>query len=725
MPGMSRSCRIADVLLPLRVDHPYSYLIRDEQDVNVGAVVRVPLGPRTETGVVWQVREAVPDRALKPLGEVLDLPPMNAEQRRFVEWMARYYVAERGLALRLFLPLRNLPLSRRERLAWRTGERPPGKMTPQRRRVLDLAAEGPPLTARELAQLAGVSESVVRGLIKAGALLPVALPKDPPFEAPVPAPPAGFRLNSEQEEAARALREAVAARGFSVSLLDGVTGSGKTEVYFEAMAAALAAGRQVLLMLPEIALTGPFIRRVSERFSARPAEWHSDLSPAERARVFRAVAGGEARIVVAARSGLFLPWKNLGLIVVDEEHETAYKQESGVPYHGRDMAVVRAALGDFPVVLASATPSLESLVNAERGRYRHLRLTRRHGTAPMPEMALVDLRENPPERGRWISPPVAAAVSEALERGEQALLFLNRRGYAPLTLCRACGHRLQCPHCTAWLVQHRLRGRLVCHHCGYETHLPATCPHCEAEDRLAAVGPGVERLAEEAAERWPGARIAVLSTDLQRGARLKQTLAAIADGQYDIIVGTQLVAKGHHFPKLTFAGVIDGDLALETVDPRAGERTWQLLTQVAGRAGRAGRKGRALLQTHMTDHPLMQAIAAGDRDAFLAHEKAMRRAAGMPPFGRLAALIVSSPRPERAREFCLEIARRRPAAPEALVLGPAPAPIAMVRGRHRFRFLVKTPRDFDLQAFLRAWLDGLKVPGNIRLEVDVDPYSFL
>ncbi len=722
---MSRIRRIADVLLPLRIDQPYSYRIEGEQDVNAGAFVRVPIGPRMETGVVWQVREAVPERPLKPIAEVLDLPPMSAVQRRFVEWIAHYYVAERGLVLRHFLPLRGDRLAPRARLVLEPTGVTPERMTPQRARVLKLAAESPPLAVQELAQLAGVSPSVVRGLIEAGALRPVPRPKDPPFETPDPAPPPDMTLNAEQEAAARVLREAVAARAFSVTLLDGVTGSGKTEVYFEAMAAALAAGRQVLLMLPEIALTGTFIKRVAKRFSAQPAEWHSDLAPAMRVRVFRAVATGEARIVVAARSGLFLPWKDLGLIVVDEEHESAYKQEGGVPYHGRDMAVVRGHLGGFPVVLASATPSLESLVNAERGRYRRLCLTRRHGGARMPAVALVNLRETPPERGRWLAPPLVEAVEETLARGEQALLFLNRRGYAPLTLCRACGHRLQCPHCTAWLVQHRLRGILMCHHCGHEQRLPEICPNCGAEGRLAAVGPGVERVAEEAAERWPGARIVAMSADLQRGARLKRTLAAIAEGHYDIIVGTQLVAKGHHFPKLTLAGVVDGDLALETVDPRAGEHTWQLLTQVAGRAGRGERPGRALVQTWMADHPLMQALAAGDREAFIAHEKAMREAAGMPPFGQLAALIVSSERQEAAETFCRQLAAARPAAADALVLGPAPAPIAMVRGRHRFRFLVKASRRFDMQAFLKAWLSAVKVPGSVKLEVDVDPYSFL
>ncbi len=717
--------RIADVLLPLRLDRPYSYRVEGEQSLNAGAYVRVPLGPREETGVVWALREGLAERRLRPVREVLDLPPMRPLQRRFIEWAARYYMAERGAVLRLCMAAREAFRPPRERLAWRPSGRLPARMTPQRRKVLARAGEGPALTAAELARLAGVSPAVVRGLIDAGALQPEPLPAEAPFGTPDLSPHLAKSLSPEQEAAARALRAAAARRDFSVTLLDGVTGSGKTEVYFEAMAAALAEGRQTLLLLPEIALTGQFIRRVRERFSAAPAEWHSEMTPAARARVFRAVAEGSAKVVVAARSGLFLPWRDLGLIVVDEEHEGAYKQESGVPYQGRDMAVLMGSLGKFPVVLSSATPSLESVVNADRGRYGRITLTKRHGAARLPEISLIDLRRNAPERGRWLSPPLVEAVSGTLERGEQALLFLNRRGYAPLTLCRACGRRMECPDCTSWLVQHRFRGRLMCHHCGHEEPLPAACPSCGAEGEMAAVGPGVERVAEEAQARWPSARIAVLSSDLRRGAGLRALLEAIGEGAYDIIVGTQLVAKGHHFPRLTLAGVVDADLALETADPRAGERTWQLLAQVAGRTGRAERPGRALIQTWMSGHPLMQALAAGDREGFLMHEKRMREAAGMPPFGRLAAVIVSGAREAQTLDFCRALAARRPAAEDILTLGPAPAPLAMVRGRRRFRFLVKGPRTADMQGYLSAWLSGMRPPAGVRLEVDVDPYGFL
>jgi len=491
------------------------------------------------------------------------------------------------------------------------------------------------------------------------------------------------------------------------------------------MAAALAQGRQVLLLLPEIALTGQFLRRVEERFGVAPAEWHSAVRPRERERVWRGVATGEAKIVVGARSALFLPWAKLGLIVVDEEHEPAFKQEEGVTYHARDMAVLYGSLGGFPVVLSSATPSLESLWNAGRGRYGHVKLEARYGKAVLPDVALLDMRQQKMAGGEWLAPDLVEAVGGVLQAGDQALLFLNRRGYAPLTLCRTCGHRLACPDCASWLVEHRFRGRLACHHCGHEEPVPKVCPECGAEDSLVACGPGVERLAEEAASRYPDARIAILSSDLSRGTLLSDMLRDIAKGEYNLIIGTQLVAKGHHFPGLTLAGVVDADLALETTDPRAGERTWQMLAQVSGRAGRGDKRGRAIVQTYMPDHPLMRALAAQDRDSFLAHESEIRQRAMLPPFGRMAGIIISGEDREQAARFAQSLARAQPQASDVQVLGPAPAPLAMVRGRHRFRLLVMCAREVDIQAYLRQWLAGVKTRGSLRLNIDVDPYSFL
>ncbi|HSV29378.1 MAG TPA: primosomal protein N', partial [Candidatus Omnitrophota bacterium] len=573
-----------------------------------------------------------------------------------------------------------------------------------------------------LAREAGVGPAVVKGLMEAGALERLHLPKPPTFAIPDFARP-GPQLSDGQRAAADALVEALGA--FSVAVIDGVTGSGKTEVYFEAVAAALARGQQVLVLLPEIALSSQWLTRFKRRFGVEPAQWHSELADGKRRDTWRAVAAGEAKVVVGARSALFLPYADLGLIVVDEEHDGAFKQEDGVSYHARDMAVVRGRIGGCPVVLASATPSLETLANVQAGRYRRLHLPDRHAGAVLPDITLVDLRRTPPERGHWLAPPLVEALAETFAAGEQAMLFLNRRGYAPLTLCRKCGHRLQCPHCTAWLVDHRRHGKLVCHHCGYFIRPPEKCPECEAEDSFAACGPGVERIAEEAMARFPQARVSVMASDTMTGPHAAaEFVRQVADHEIDLLIGTQIVAKGYHFPMLTLVGVVDADLGLEGGDLRAAERTHQLLSQVAGRAGRAERPGRVMLQTFDPGHPVMRALISGDRDSFIASEAEARRAINMPPYGRLAALVVSGPDAAALDDFTRRLARAAPRVDGFDVLGPAPAPMALLRGRHRRRFLIKAARTINLQAMLRDWLAKNSPPHGVRVQVDVDPYSF-
>jgi primosomal protein N' (replication factor Y) len=718
---------IVSVLVPVAVAAPYTY--RAPAGTRPGDIVAVPLGSREVVGVVW---DDPPDPALghnrlRPIGGVFAAPPISAELRRFVDWVANYTLTSRGMVLRMVLRAPGALAPEAPLSGVRATGAEPERMTPARRRVLAAMAESGNLawSRTGLAAVAGVSPGVIAGLIEAGALEVVDVP---PPAMPAPDPDhAAADLSAEQDAAAAALREAVAAAAYSVTLLDGVTGSGKTEVYFEAVAAALKAGGQVLILLPEIALTPDFIARFAARFGARPGEWHSDVSPRGRERLWRGVADGSVRAVVGARSALFLPFRELGLVVVDEEHDLAYKQEERVFYSARDMAVARAHLGGFPAVLSSATPSIESRVNADAGRYRRIALHARYGEASLPKIEAIDLKRTPPERGRFLAPPLVAAIGEALAAREQALLFLNRRGYAPLTLCRTCGHRFQCPNCSTWLVEHRFRGILMCHHCGHFQPRPRECPSCGDGESLTPIGPGIERLAEEVADRFAGARTIVLSSDIVGGIdRLRREFAAIAAGEVDIVIGTQLVAKGHNFPLLTLVGVVDADLGLAHGDLRAAERTFQLLSQVAGRAGRAGGASRALLQTYDPTHPVIAALVAGDREAFYAGEIAERRAAGLPPFGRLAALIVSAEDRNEARGYAAAVRRAAPVDDKFTVLGPAEAPLAVVRGRHRYRLLVQAPRQADLQGYLRAWLEAApKTRSGLRIQVDIDPQSFL
>ncbi len=727
MTADSRKFRSVPVLVPTPAEGPYTYRVPEGMDPVPGSVVRVPLGPREVAGLVWEgPGGAVDPSKLRPLSEVFDCPPVTAGMRRFIDWVASWTLSPPGMVARMVLrvPAAFDPETPAEGL--RITDARPEHVTPARRRVIELAGDGLAWTRSGLAHAAGVSLSVVDGLRDQGVFEAVEIPPRPVVPEPDPSH-APAELTDEQSDAATALAQKVAAGGYSVTLLDGITGSGKTEVYFEAVAETLRQGRQVLILLPEIALTQAFLDRFHDRFGARPAEWHSDLAPRTRERVWRQVADGRVRVVAGARSSLFLPFAELGLIVVDEEHDAAYKQEDRVFYNARDMAVVRGHLGGFPVVLASATPSVESRVNADQGRYERMVLSSRYGGAALPELRAIDMRSDPPERGGFLSPVLVEAMKQTLVRGEQSLLFLNRRGYAPLTLCRVCGHRFRCPDCSSWLVEHRFRGQLMCHHCGHHEPKPQACPECGTLDHLVACGPGVERIAEETAAFFPEARIIVLSSDLLGGVkRLRLELEAIAGGEADIIIGTQLVAKGHNFPGMTLVGVIDADIGLANGDPRAAERTFQLLSQVTGRAGRTGRRSTGLIQTYQPDHPVMKAIVSGDPENFYRREIAERKRAQLPPFGRLAGIIVSAQTAGEAQTHARGLRAAAPAAANIAVLGPAEAPLALVRGRHRWRLLIHGDRRADLQGFIRAMLAaGPKPRGQIRVQVDIDPQSFL
>jgi primosomal protein N' (replication factor Y) len=700
-----------------------------EGGVAAGDFVEVPLGPRRILGVVWGPGAGGFDlKKARKVGRVLDLAPMRPEMRAFLERAAAYTLTPLPAMLRLATRAPGLADPPGAHKVYRLGGVVPERMTEARARVLRVLREhgGLGFSSSDLGALAGVSASVIKGLVAQGALNEEAAPRDAPYPRLDPARP-GHALSEDQARAAAALCAGLRAGGYGTTLLRGVTGSGKTEVYLEAVAECLRQGRQALVLLPEIALTAEFLTRVEARFGARPAEWHSGAGTAERRRIWKMAGEGGLGMVVGARSALFLPFRDLGLIVVDEEHDGSYKQEEGVLYHARDMAVLRASLSDARVVLASATPSLESWANAEAGKYERLELAARFGAAVMPELAAIDLRAEALPPGRWISPTLRRAVKARVAAGEQAMLFLNRRGYAPVTVCRACGHQIGCEHCDARMVEHRFQNRLVCHQCGESAPMPESCPACGVAGRLAAVGPGVERLAEETAALFPEARIAVLSSDLFASARaLKDQIAEIAAGGADIVIGTQLVAKGHNFPLLTLVGVIDADLGLQGSDLRAAERTFQLMRQVAGRAGRAERPGRALLQTHQPDHPVIRAILGGDEEGFWRAEAAARRQAGVPPYGRMAGIILSAPEARAIFDLGAWLARNDAPlrAVGAEVFGPAPAPIARIRGRHRVRLLIKAPKGAPLQAAIAEWLAPVKLPAQVRLAVDIDPQSF-
>ena len=720
---------VARILFPLPLPEPFDYAVPPGLDVQAGSYVAAPLGKHERLGVVL---ELLPDsagegRTLKEVAAVYPTPPMSSAMRDFILWAARYTVSHPGHVLGMALRSRGGLSPSPTETVYEATDAAPARITEARTKLLEAARRLGPQSASVLSEAAGVSAGVVKGLADAGALRARSVATDLPFDPPDP-DRKGAVLTAEQAEAADALKQSVAAGAFATFLIDGVTGSGKTEVYFEAIAEALRADpdSQILVLLPEIALTQAILSRFEARFGATPAPWHSGLSDRERRRTWREVANGRARIVIGARSALFLPFLKLKLIIIDEEHDGSYKQEDGVTYHARDMAVMRAKLEDAIVVLASATPALETVVNAETGRYQRLQLSARPGASRLPDVDLVDLRRAPPERNHWLSPHLIHAMQETLAAGEQTLLFLNRRGYAPLVICKSCGERLKTPGTENWLTEHRYTGRLVCHVTGYSIPKPKTCPHCGAADSLMGVGPGVERVAEEVRVLMPEARIEIFSSDTAQGGEATRGIVdRMERGEIDVLIGTQIVAKGHNFPNLTLVGVVDADSGMKGGDLRAGERTYQLLSQVAGRAGRAERPGRALVQTYAPDNPAMMALADNNRDGFLQIERDVRAELGLPPFGRLAAMILSAPSAQMVDEAAQDIIRNAPNGEGIEVFGPAPAPITVLRGRHRRRFLVKSPKIIDLSAYMAAWTARLKLPNPVRMSVDIDPYSFL
>lgn len=720
------------VLLPLPVNTAYDYVVPEGCVFMRGDVVEIPIGRRFEIGVVWGIGLGdVAEIKLKQIVRRLDVPPLPDVLMRFIDWVAGYTLQPAGAVLRMAInPIRKGYASKPATAitaSGRTLEECRVKATAAREKILAVIGARSFPTATALSKEANVSAGVIRNLVDAGVLNVV--------EAVVPSPfdelnthHAKTVLEGDQNQAVTTLLERL-NHAFTVTLLDGVTGSGKTEVYLEAVAKTLSKGQQALVLVPEIALTAQSIARFSARFGGTPAVWHSDLKYKSRRETWLGAANSGAKVIIGARSALFLPFENLGLIVVDEEHDAAFKQEDGVIYHARDMAVVRAREGQIPIILSTATPSIETLTNVRANRYSEVHLSKRYGAAQMPSISLVDMRADPPEKGRWgrawLAPTIVKAVSDTLASGEQALLFLNRRGYAPLTLCRTCGHRLHCPSCTAWLVEHRLTRRLQCHHCGYNAPPPKACPSCDAEESFVPCGPGIERVAEEAAARWPDAKVrAVASDTLDRPSSIAELIEDILSGRIDILVGTQVLAKGHHFPGLTLVGVVDADLGLSGWDLRAAERTHQLLQQVAGRAGRAEKPGQVLLQTHDPKHPVMQALCSGNGEAFISSEIESRKALGMPPFGRLTALILSGPDEAAVIASGRQLAAAAPRGEGFEILGPAPAFMARLRGRHRHRLLLKTRRDMAPQPIVTKWLGCVKMPSSVRVQIDVDPYSF-
>ncbi len=633
----------------------------ESSDIVLGDFVEVSFQGRILTGVVWGIKDSSPHKKLKSIDHKIEGFFLPPKMIQFIQKVASYTLAPKGLVLKLCFNPKYLKI----------------KKSKEKKALI-------------------IAEKLVS-------------------------------LSDDQDKAATLLRNAVDQAKYAPFVLDGVTGSGKTEVYFEAIAEAIHQGKQTLVLLPEIALSRQWLMRFHERFGFDPVVWHSDTLVSNRPKDWQDVLKGDAQVVVGARSALFLPFSKLGLIIVDEEHDGSYKQESGVFYNARDMAILRAHLENVPVILSTATPSLETWHNVMEGRYQHLELPQRYGKASLPDISIIDMRPLKMSKGKWISKPLEDAIRTTIQdKGQQVLLYLNRRGYAPLIVCNGCGHHMICHDCSSWLVYHKYQNHLLCHHCGHTLKYPKTCPQCQELDTLIPYGPGVERLAEEVTEIFPEANILIMTSDTLDSAKSRdQAFSDIESGKTQIIIGTQAIAKGHHFPKLTLVGVVDADLGMNGGDLRAAERTYQLLHQVAGRAGRVEDKGYVLLQSYTPENPLLQTIVSQDRAAFIDLELSNRRPMMMPPFGRLAALIISCKSEEKGRDLLKILSSKTPRFSDVTVLGPAPAPLYKLGGWYRFRYLVHFPKNIHIQTILRNWVEGVSLPKDIKIQIDIDPYSFL
>ncbi len=723
--------KIVGILPALPFDKPFDYKVN--RDVKVGQIVEIPFGKISQIGIVYSLDATgeIEQSKIKSVSKYFDFPPLKKELISFIEWVAKYNMAPLGMVLKMVLSVRSVfepsPMTVLYALSGKTLAEAKLKNSDARWRVMDLLKHAP-YTRQEIAKGAGVTQSVIKTLIDTEVLKPVYVENKAEFLEPI-GNYVKVDLTPEQQSAADILCQKAEA-GFSVTLLDGITGSGKTEVYFEAVAKVLDSGKQVLILVPEISLTTQWLNRFQKRFGVRPANWHSGLTVKERTDTWKAIDEGRVKVVVGARSALFLPYTNLGLIVIDESHDHSFKQEDVVNYQGRDMAIVRAKMEHLPVILSTATPDLETLVNVEDGKYDCVKLKSRYASASLPEIKIIDLKKDKPQKGEWgvswLAPKLVEALDVNLQKGEQSVLFLNRRGYAPLLICRDCGHRIQCPSCSAWLTEHKNAGKLMCHHCGYVDEIPNVCPHCGSADGLTACGPGVERVAEEVCMRFPNAKVEILSSDNATSfTAVSKIIGKMERKEIDILVGTQIIAKGHHFPNLTLVGIVDADLGLLGSDLRAAEQTYQLLSQVSGRAGRGDKAGVVYVQTLQPDNNVLKALVEQDRNLFMKFEKESRRLLNYPPYGKLASLIISGVNQHQAAIVAAQFGKTAPHTDFISVLGPAPAPLFMLRDKYRFRLLLKTARNINIQEVLKRWLTMVNVPSSIRVEVDIDPYSFM
>lgn len=733
---MFKAGDIVKILIPNVINAGYDYRLTDVADL--GTFVQVTVMNRPYIGVVYGIGDSgLPKEKIKSVSKIFPYK-LEISDLQWIQKMSEWTLMAPGAVLRLIVNVPDAFSAPKVEQLYAFNHDSNIKMTESRQAIADAfdSNDNEPMSVSDIQNIAHVSSSVVKNMIKSGGLvLRDSRVKESNTFCYEYKDTGSVKLNDEQSVAADAIGGSIDSGGFSVFLLDGITGSGKTQVYFDAAWRAYKKGQSVLLMMPEIALTAQFMSRYQKRFGAPPVIWHSNLTSARRREIWRGVLRGDIRMVVGTRSALFLPWKNLGLIVVDEEHDGSYKQEDMGNYHARDMAILRAKIAGFPVVLASATPSAETLQNVSVGKYKALKLTSRFGGATLPKIETIDMRQNRPEDYKikedsedvqtgYLSNALCLEIQKTLDSGQQVMLFINRRGFAPIIQCKKCGWVATCDDCSVGMTYHKRVGKLLCHMCGRMEALPDKCPVCG--DKVSMRGAGLEKIQEEVNIKFPSARTALVSSDTMVSRQaLERLVKKMEEGEIDIVIGTQILAKGHHFPNLTLVGVVDADMGLFGTDFRAAEHTFQQLFQVAGRAGRGELPGRVMLQTYQPDNPVLQAICAGDRDDFMKSDMEARRMAKMPPYGGLIAIIVEAQKENVLQSFCKQLADAAPAANGAKIMGPIAAQVYQIRNWYRMRFLVTGDMKANLQELVKHWLSKVKVPVNVRVKIDVGPQNFM
>jgi len=732
--NMFKNGDIIKVLIPNVINTGYDY--RLTMDADIGDFVRVTVMNRQYIGVIIGNSDSGLDISkIKPIIDVCNIGHMSKADIDWIYKMSQWTLMTPGAVLRLILNVPDAFGAPKTEQLYTFNFDTNMKMTDTRQSVADAfqSNDNEAMSINDIINIAHVGNSVVKGMIKNGSLVCSDVREKNNDDFVYEYHDTGnIVLNDEQQLAANTLKSALDKNEFSVHLLDGITGSGKTQVYFDAVLNAYNNGKSVLLMMPEIALTAQFMDRFKQRFGNPPVVWHSNLTSSRRRNIWRGVARGDIRIIVGTRSALFLPWQNLGLVVIDEEHDTSYKQEDMGNYHARDMAILRAKIANFPIILASATPSIETLYNVSLGKYNRIRLTSRFGGAQMPTIETIDMRGIHPEtykigqeeKSGNLSPQLCDEIRDTISQHRQVMLFINRRGFAPIIQCKKCGWVGECPDCSVGLNYHKHLNKMVCHMCGKTMALPQKCPQCN--DNVSMRGAGLERIEEEVHAKFPNARTALVSSDtITSRESLERLVHKMEDGEIDVVIGTQILAKGHHFPNLTLVGVVDADMGLFGTDFRAGEHTFQQLFQVAGRAGRGDFPGRVLLQTYQPEHPVIRAICAGNRDEFMGTDMESRRNAKMPPFGQLIAIIVEADKENTLKKYCTELSNAAPNLNGGKIMGPIAAQIYQIRNWYRMRFLVMGDARANLQPIVRDWLAKVKTPANVRIKIDVNPMNFM